>query len=371
MNDQEVKYYDGLTSKPQTAELWLIHDKIDLLDTDTKELLKSFHLSDASVSSTGDQVYLYSDASKRAHVVVSPGHPDYITIQNAMHDNNRGWFHRLLRVRGAALLVLLIALFSLVYFVFVNLVPFVGTHIISTKKEIALGEEMAGQVLQDYKINEEATLKAQAFADHMQLSKNYPIKVTVVDDNIINAFAVPGGRIVVFSGILKEMKSYREMAALLGHETSHINDRHTLRSILRGLSSTLLVSLVTGDGSGFSATIARNAAQLNGLSYSRSLEQEADEDGMKLMLANHVDAQGMILLLEHLKDAAGDIPESVSFLSNHPLTSERLRFAREYATQHALAAEDEHIDLKEQWTSLKKSVETVDEKVELTPPGDN
>ena len=87
---------------------------------------------------------------------------------------------------------------------------------------------MYQSMMQGETIDKERTKLLQEFARSMQLSNNYPIKLTVVKNKEVNAYAIPGGNIVVYSGILKAMRSPDELAALLGHETAHINERHSL-----------------------------------------------------------------------------------------------------------------------------------------------
>ena len=76
-----------------------------------------------------------------------------------------------------------------------------------------------------------------------------------------------------------------------------------------------------------------NVETLNGLRYSRSLEAEADRKGMDLLMANRVDLKGMRQLMQALQEE-GDIPNSLSFLSTHPLTKQRIRATDRYIKEH-------------------------------------
>jgi len=129
------------------------------------------------------------------------------------------------------------------------------------------------------------------------------------------------------------MKEPVELAALLAHEGSHVERRHSTRAIARDLAGSLFVSLLLGDLGGATTVLAQKGDELKGLSYSRDLETEADTIGIRRMHANGVDPHGMVKLLELLGREAEDMPEGASFLSSHPLTKERL------ATAEAKAAE--------------------------------
>ena len=138
----------------------------------------------------------------------------------------------------------------------------------------------------------------------------------VVDSEIVNAFAIPGGFIVVYSGILDIMEDERELAALLAHEASHINERHSLRMMSRNLSTYLLLSILTGDVGGFSSVIVDNSNMFSTLSFSRGLEQEADLEGLDLMVKSDIDPQGMVELFKkfasHEEEVKAELTEQLS-----------------------------------------------------------
>ena len=154
-----------------------------------------------------------------------------------------------------------------------------------------------------------------------------------VNDDQVNAFAMPGGHIVVFSGIAEKMTMPGQLAALLAHEGTHVEERHSTRMIMRSMGSYVFLSLLLGDLSGVAGVIAQNADNIRGLGYSRSLESEADGVGQERMKASGMDPAGMVNLLELLDKEAQDMPEELSFLSSHPLTAERMDKARAKAAE--------------------------------------
>jgi len=91
--------------------------------------------------------------------------------------------------------------------------------------------------------------------------------------------------------------------------------------LCRNLSGYMVVSLLFSDVNGVMSVLIENAQQLHSLSYSRGFEQEADENGLKILIDNHVNPNGMVKLFDQLeKESKFSIPE---ILSSHPLTSER------------------------------------------------
>lgn len=184
-----------------------------------------------------------------------------------------------------------------------------------------IGEMFMGAFLHDNLIDTSKSKYLSEFAAELNLKNDRPLKFLVVNSSEVNAFAVPSGQIVVFSGILNDMKSSDELAALLGHEASHVNQRHSIKMLCRNLAGYMVVSLLFSDVNGVMAVLAENAQQLHSLSYSRAFEQEADELGLKILMDNKINPNGMVQLFAQLeKESKMSIPQ---IISTHPLTEER------------------------------------------------
>jgi Zn-dependent protease with chaperone function len=177
-------------------------------------------------------------------------------------------------------------------------------------------------------VDEDASIKLQSFGDELELSENYALHFHLVDSPVINAFALPGGHIVVYSGILCEMENPEQLVALLAHEAIHVDKRHSSKGIMRELSGKLFISLLIGNSSAVMSSVAAQGDQFMSLAFSRDLESEADREGQLLMQQNEIDPAGMVQLLELLADESGEVPEELEFLSSHPLTEDRIEMAR-------------------------------------------
>lgn len=190
------------------------------------------------------------------------------------------------------------------------------------KYEVEIGKSLYKSILESEKIDTLKTENINKFFAQIDIETDYPIEISVVKSNIPNAFALPGGGIVVYTKILENMKTPEELAALLSHEFSHVQLKHATRNIFRSLAGSLFISVILGDVSGLTAVIIQNAEQLRGLHYTRSLEQEADNNGLQILKQNKLDAAGMKALFEHLQKASSiDIPELVS---THPDLENRI-----------------------------------------------
>lgn len=158
-----------------------------------------------------------------------------------------------------------------------------------------------------------------------------PIGLTFVKNKQFNAFALPGRQVVVFQGAIEEMESYPELVALLGHECGHVEARHAMRSVFRSLSTYLAISIFLGDVGGITAVLIENANSIRQLSFSRDFEREADRCSHKMLCINQIDPNGTVLLMKAMQEIAGDkeLNNDLSFLSSHPMTSERIENAKQ------------------------------------------
>jgi predicted Zn-dependent protease len=225
-----------------------------------------------------------------------------------------------------------------IYFLLIMLMPAIGSSIITRDAEVQMGNRLREMMMKEESIigstiDSAGTIKLQTIADQIELSDKYPIQVTLVKSKVVNAYALPGGQIVVYTGMLEKISDPASLVALLAHEASHINERHSLRSLLRSAADAIIVSVIFNDVSGVTGAIVGHAQTLKGLEYSRSRERDADEYGMQLMVRNSVDVSGMKTLMQMLQKE-GDIPENISFLSSHPLTKERIRAAEVFIKNH-------------------------------------
>lgn len=223
-----------------------------------------------------------------------------------------------------AVVGLFVALCAVGFFVALPWAAEKAATLIPITTEIQLGNSLASSFTESEMVNDSATICANAFVKQLNTGSQYPIHITVIQSPEINAFALPGGNIVVYTGIINKMKTHEEFAALLGHEISHVNYQHSLKSICRTLSSSLFIGVLLGDISGISAGILQQANEFKQLNYSRDLETQADEQGLQLMLRNKISPKGMIDLLTLLQQEASDMPKAMKYFSTHPQTSERI-----------------------------------------------
>ncbi len=210
------------------------------------------------------------------------------------------------------------------------------TPLIPTSWETALGESVVQQLAPDERRCTDGRLRDSVNSIMGRLAaarpdSPYHFHVTVVDGPMFNAFAVPGGQIVLFRKMLLSAERPEELAGVLAHEMQHIYRRHAMKALVRDLSIAAIVGAVFGDITGIGALAVAAGRTLTTLHYSRETEAEADREGLRLLQAAGIDPSGMVRFFETLKRHAGGA-ELPAYLSTHPDTDERI------AEMKALAA---------------------------------
>lgn len=238
-----------------------------------------------------------------------------------------GRHHSVLGSTRNRIFFFLLALLVLILVGYLFFIPWLGERFagsISKEWEISMGEKMHQSLVGQYRIDSARSQLINSFYKELHYKIGYPVKITVVDSKEVNAFAIPGGNIVVYTAILNRLQKPEDLAALLSHEASHIELRHSLRNIFRSMARKVFLMLIIGNESGVAGFLVDNANNLKGLEYSRSLETEADNNGIALMKTSKIDANGMLRLMEILQRETNG-KEPAAFLSTHPVFESRIQ----------------------------------------------
>jgi len=195
--------------------------------------------------------------------------------------------------------------------------------------EVRLGKTVADQLAPSARrcvdpVREQAIHQIVATLASSLPGSPYQFQVLVVNNPSVNALAAPGGYIILFRGLLERTKSAEELAGVLAHEMQHILKRHAMRALLQQASTGLLLAALVGDASGIMAYGLESARVLAELRYSRQNEEEADVEGMRMLLAAGIDPAGMIAFFDILKDEEKKGLKRPTYLSSHPSTEGRM-----------------------------------------------
>ena len=148
-------------------------------------------------------------------------------------------------------------------------------------------------------------------------------------DEVI-AFALPGGPIVVNYGLLKAAGSPEALAGVLSHELGHVEHRHTFRQLAQMGALYLVASALVGDVTGVVAVLVEHGQQIFHLSYSRSMERDADEFALQALVRARIDPRGLPAFFEVLKrqEAARGGSNLPGWMNTHPDTDDRIAYLR-------------------------------------------
>jgi predicted Zn-dependent protease len=194
--------------------------------------------------------------------------------------------------------------------------------------EEKLGKNVLENLLLNAKVDSAKSEYLNAFFKQLNIESEYQIKIFYIEDKLVNAFALPGGYILVYEGLAKKLKNEAQLAALLSHEYTHIAKRHSTRNVFRHLTGYILLSVITGDMNGVTQQILLNAQRLYELSYNREMEHEADVVGLELMKSNQINANGMKGLFKVLKTESYMNPPEI--LSTHPDIENRIQTVNDF-----------------------------------------
>ncbi len=159
-------------------------------------------------------------------------------------------------------------------------------------------------------------------------------RLFIIPENDPNAFALPGGTIGVTRGLLADCHSEQELAFVLGHEIGHLQSRHNLKRLSRGVVYALASALLFGDNQAL--VPLQQVEQLAGLKYSRDQESEADRIGLAMVQQRYGHIGGADQFLVKIAAREGS---STAWASTHPEAGARCRALQHYAAEQGWQAQ--------------------------------
>ena len=238
-------------------------------------------------------------------------------------------------VEAGTLVVGLSLIFLTIVVVLVFLVE-IALYLVPVEKEAALFENWLPEDLVTVAPNDERLERTQLLVDRLAShwgDAPYSFRVEIDDSSVANAMALPGGLIIVTTGLLDEVESENELAFVLGHELGHFKNRDHLRALGRGVVLSLVFVATTGRDV---SNIGLNIADLALRGFSRRQEAEADEFGLELVYTDYGHVDEAWRLFERWDDDDDDgeeLLDVVSYLSTHPQPDDRIKNLEQLATE--------------------------------------
>lgn len=290
---------------------------------------------------------LYTDDHSLLRAPELAGHPAAANIASAKRGNRHRGFAALLGGVGACVLAGLLLWWS------VDALSAAAARRIPPAWEDKLGASVVAQ----YRLGHDFMDEKQAGALVAPLTtalaaalpeQKYKLRFYVVNDPTLNAFALPGGYVVIHSGLIMKARRASELQGVLGHEIAHVTQQHGMRAVVRSAGLYLVAQALIGDASGLMAVLADAGPLLLNQKYSRDFEREADAEGYALLKRARIDPRGLadffrLILAEEKEQMAkvGDenarraMEAARTFLGTHPDTPERIATLEKKLKQEA------------------------------------
>lgn len=210
-------------------------------------------------------------------------------------------------------------------------------NIVSTEDEIELGKNLAVEVEKEQTVlnNPALTQYVNEIGQRVAAQTDrpdVPYSFKVIDnDEEVNAFALPGGPIYVYTGLLKYADNEAELASVLGHEVAHVAARHSAEQLTKAYGFSLVAQIILGEEPGVTAAMARDiVGSLGMLKFSRDDEIEADRLGVRYMFQAGYNPNAMTSFQKKLGGLKAGSPSRVlNLLSTHPLSQDRVNAVRQ------------------------------------------
>ena len=336
------KYFDGKSSQPQKVEV-IFDDYFDKLDLQNENLKIVWSLQEITYEQYGNLVEIRKKEYSSELLSVEDTNFKELLFHSFRHKNRLSVYQRLIHLNFGKHILLAVAILAIIVLGYLFAVPYIAEKsvvIIPETFDEKIGDTFMNEFITNCEEDTAKTLLLNLFARKITLNNHRELHFRVINSPTVNAFALPNGEIVIYTGILEKMNNYTELAGLIGHEASHVNNRHSMKMLCRNMAGYIFISALLSDVNGIVTVIAENAHNLNTLSYSRTFETEADEQAVYLMIQNKIDPQGIVSLFEMLEKESEQDYQFLEFVQTHPLTSHRIEKIQKMSAENNASYHD-------------------------------
>jgi len=175
------------------------------------------------------------------------------------------------------------------------------------------------------------------------------LKIHVLKKDDINAFALPGGHLVIFSGLIKNSDNQEQLAGVIGHEIAHIELNHVVKKLVKEMGLSVIISMTTGPGG--AEGIKQAAKMLSSSAFDRGLEKEADIHAVDYLLAAKINPEPFADFLFKISKKESEASKYMTWVSTHPDSRERAEYIIEYSSDKKTAFSS--VLHRDSWEKLK------------------
>ena len=249
-----------------------------------------------------------------------------------------------------------------------------GINFYSLEREMALGKGLAQEVERSSKLIDDPVVSEYVNRVGQNLVRNsdakVPFTIKVIDSDVVNAFALPGGFFYVHSGLILRADSEAELAGVMAHEIAHVAARHGTKNATKGelaqMATIPLILLGPGGWAGYGLYEGLNfAIPMSFLKFSRDAEFEADYLGLQYMYAAGYDPNSFVTFFEKVETEEKRQPGTVpKFFSTHPPTPERV-VAIQKEIGNVLPAREQYIVTTSEFDTVKARLRGIENRNKL------
>ena len=374
-------FFDGETAGGRTVALDLRDEALVIVDGETDHVWSWDDVREMrDQADEMEMVFSHADAGEARLIVYDPLVIDAIQMRTPER-------HKVVVPAGTARRVitwggLAVGSVMLIVFVIIPSLANVLTNLVPVQREVALGRASMTQIETLLLNNERAGFcvaeEGVAAIDAMEarlsddFESDYDYRIRVYNSPMVNAFAVPGGNIVFFNGLIQSADSPEQVAGVLAHEIAHVENRDSLRLMLRAAGSAGILSMLIGDFAG-GAVVLIVAEQLVSASHSQKAETAADTFATDRLAAVGLPSSPFAKFFDQMHEEHGPQSEFGQVLEEYLGTHPEL-LGRAAAARSANTIEGDFVPVltEEEWAGLRsicsetEAVDADDETAEET-----
>lgn len=319
-----AQHHDGRTARARTLDLVVVDGRLSGTEADGESL--DWPLADISAEPLADGRVRLSARGREGRLIVAG--EDWAALNGGRRNERKEW--RLVAVLAASG-----AAFAALVFLGIPAASGPLSRATPASLETSIGRNIESQitlVLRSCEGSEAGAAQLQALGDDLSLaaSAQFPIRVKAVEAPIVNAFALPGGVILVTDDLIEGAEGPDELAGVLAHEVAHVERRHVMRSVWRSMGIGLILDAVLGGGTGAGQQAVLLASSISDQRFSRSLEAEADDRALEILAARRISSAGLAVFFDRMADkkASQSARDVAEWFATHPDSGRRAAHVR-------------------------------------------
>lgn len=349
-------YFDGRSAKRHDVQVWRTAQGLLIRGASVGELRWDYPELRRDERTSPDEPVRYERGPLEAAEVLVVNEPGFLPAPRGVTSSDGAFGSLRRRSITSLILPALVALSTLAAAWFLLLPPLAAKLAtrVPTEWEQSLGASAVRVFTETHPVCSDPEQVAAVESLVQRLTRDgsggpYTYRVSIVEDEMVNAMAAPGGHILIFRGLIDEAESSDELAGVLAHEIEHVVQRHGIQAILREMPAQLLVSAAMGS-SPLGGNVAQIAYSLGSASYQRNDERSADAGAVRRLAAAGISPDGMIGFFRR-SASEGEVEGPMKYFASHPGSAERMTALEQMAA--ALPPAAGPALTQQQWIALR------------------